>query len=172
MNDREAERRAFLRDLALLLGVPFAGIVILLGVWQPWRPSFELAGDTDIYAVAAGTWDWAGADAFCQRNPHTISFSADRKVMTYRQSEAWTDGAGVSHQEAEYDLQEVSRRHLRGRIRGELRRTDAGEPVVWDLVLTSDDSYRWHRTDWPFWAYSDDVRRCAPSLDSTTVGEQ
>jgi hypothetical protein len=66
----------------------------------------------------------------------------------------------VEHRVAEYDIQEVSRRHVRGRIRGETRRTDAGEPVVWDLVLTSRDEYRWHRTDWPPGSDTKSVRRC------------
>ena len=32
--------------------------------------------------------------------------------------------------------------------------------VVWDLVLTSPDSYRWHRTDWPARGYTPEVVRC------------
>lgn len=167
----DAERQAFLRDLALLLGLPFIATVGLLALWRPWEaPTFDLPADTDIYMLAAGSWDWSGAEGFCEKNPHTISFSPDRKLMTIRHREPWTDSAGVIHWAAEYDLQEASRRHLRGQIRGELRRTATGDPVVWDLVPTSRNSYRWHRVDWPSWTLTGEVRRCSGLVDSTAQG--
>ena len=38
--------------------------------------------------------------------------------------------------------------------------TDAGIPVVRDLVMNGRDEYRWQRTDWQFWQYTAGVLRC------------
>jgi hypothetical protein len=159
-------RRIFLRDSALLLA-----LVVIAGGglvwWKPWAPDYEVPPDTDIFATAAGTWDWttAPADSFCVAQRHTVAFSPDRRVMTITH---WTDSDGTVHQVSVYDLSEHSRHHVRGRIRDETRLTDAGTPVVWDLVLTSADSYQWHRTDWPAFAYTPAIRRC-PSYTPPAV---
>jgi hypothetical protein len=147
------------KDLSLLLGVPLALGVALLVWLRPWA-TYEVPAESDIYAVVTGTWDWIGADSICVRDPHTISFSADRQVMVLTHRLAEPDSAGVEQQVFEYDIHEVSRRHVRGLIRGEDRLTESGEPVVWDLVLASRDVYRWHRTDWDEGSYTAAVRRC------------
>lgn len=170
-NDRIAvDRRVFLRDMALILGLPLGIVIALLAWWQPSGPDYEVEAGADVFAVAAGTWDWAGAEGFCKKNPHTLSFSRDRSVMVYTQSEPWTeswkpwtDKAGQEHRVAEYDIQGHTKSRIRGRIRGELRMTNDREPVVWDLVLTSRDSYRWHRTDWSPGATTGEIRRCGRS---------
>ena len=154
-------RRIFLRDTALLLAL----VVVAgggLAWWAPWAPDYEVPPDTDIFTMAAGTWDWttAPADSFCVAQRHTVAFSPDRRVMTITQSAPWTASDGTVHQVAVYDLSEHSGHHVRGRIRDETRLTDAGAPVVWDLVLTSADSYQWHRTDWPAFANTPAIRRC------------
>lgn len=165
-SSRLTDNQTMLRELGLLLGLPLALAVTLLVWWRPWV-TYEVPPDADIYAVVAGTWDWTGADSLCVRDPHTIAFSPDRQLMVLTHRLPWTDSAGVEHRVAEYDIHEVSRRHVRGLIRGETRRTGTGEPVVWDLVLTSRDAYRWHRTDWLEGAYTAPVRRCpaAPAPD-------
>jgi hypothetical protein len=161
MGSPDPEHRRFLRDLGLLLGLPFLAMAALVAWWRPWdRSVFQLPAGTDIHAFATGTWDWEGAEDFCVKNPHTISFSPDRKVMTLRFRTSWTDSTGASHQIAEYDLEDAEPGTLRGRIRGETRMTAGGEPVVWDLVPTSPRSYSWHRTDWPSWGRTPNVRRC------------
>jgi hypothetical protein len=159
---RSPRKPTFFRDLALLYGVAILATLGLVAWWVPWPSTYEVPADTDVFAVAAGTWDWttAPADSFCVARRHTIDFSPDRRVMTITQSEPWTDSVGVVHQAAVYDLSEHSRRHVRGAIRGETRLTDAGAPVVWDLVLSSADAYRWHRTDWNVLGYTATVRRC------------
>ena len=172
--DQEAadRRRIFLHDGAILLAlVVVAGLCLFW--WAPWAPDYEVPGDTDIFTVAAGTWDWttASADSFCVAKRHTVAFSPDRSFMTITLSEPWTDSTGVVHQVAVYDLSEHSRHHVRGRIRGETRLTDAGAPVVWDLVLTSADSYHWHRTDWPAFGYTAAVRRCPPGTPPVVASD-
>jgi hypothetical protein len=159
------ESRRFLRDLGLLLGLPGVGIAVLVAWWHPWPRHYDVPAGTDIFTVATGQWDWADADSSCVKNPHTISFSPDHRVMTLRYLQPITDSAGVLHWAWEYDIQEVSRHHVRGRIRGEDRKASTGEPVGWDLVLRSPDAYYWHRTDWPFVGATKLVRRCLPVLD-------
>jgi hypothetical protein len=154
-----SEGRRFARDLALLLGIPFVIVVGLVFWWGPWRTYHAPSGST-VFDVVAGTWDWEGAEGFCETNPHTVAFSPDRKVMILTHKEPWEDDEGTKHQVTEYDIQEHEDDRIRGLIRGEPRRTDDGHPVVWDLVLVSADGYRWRRTDWPLLGRTNVVKRC------------
>jgi hypothetical protein len=52
---------------------------------------------------------------------------------------------------------------LRLSLIGEMRRTDDGERVVWDLVMISRDEYCWHRADWPEGKCTGSVERCPKS---------
>ena len=161
------DKRAFLRDLLALLGVPFVILCALLAWWRPWVPkSYSAATPDGIFEVASGVWDWSGGDSACVANPHLISFSADHQVMILTQRRPWTDSSGQEHRVAEYDIQSHSPSQIRGLIRGETRRTVAGLPVVWDLVLTSPNSYAWHRTDWFASGRTKEVKRCPKGTDS------
>lgn len=154
--------RLFLRDLLLLLGLPLLLVFGILGWWQPWRgpEPWAAPADTDVFAVVTGKWDLADAEGMCEANPHIISFSSDRSVMFYETREPWTDIAGIQHNRAEYDVLEHAPNRIRGRMRGEKRLTFDGEPVVWDLLLTDPDTYRWHRIDLPIGGYFGRVVRC------------
>jgi hypothetical protein len=169
VTDLLSPQRRFLRDLVLLLGLPGILTAVLLAWWQPWRrlaEPFEVGGSGDIFAVASGTWDWEGAEGFCQKDPHTVSFSPDRTLMTLTSREPYTDSAGTVHLVTEYDIQEHSRGRIRGLIRGESRKTAQGVPVVWDFVLVDSNTYRWHRTDWPLGGSTKSIRRCPAAADS------
>lgn len=154
-------RRIFLHDTTILLVLVLA-IGGLVAWWAPWKPDYEVPSDTDIFTVASGTWAWSDAppDSFCVTRRHTVAFSPDRSIMTITQGEPWTDSAGVVHQVSVYDISQYSRRHVRGQIRGETRLAPDGTPVVWDLVLSSPDSYHWHRADWPSFSYTKSIERC------------
>jgi hypothetical protein len=145
------------RDLLLILGLPFLFVVVLLAWWQPWR-EYHVPSDSDIFVLATGVWDWAESETFCETSGHTIRFSADQQLMTITHLDV--DAEGEEWNPAEYDLSEYTTRYVRGQIRGEERLTDAGEPVVWDLVLTSANSYHWYRTDWPRGSSTPEVKRC------------
>jgi hypothetical protein len=149
-----------LRDLLLILGVPGLAFLALLFWWRPWQ-AYHVPADTDVFTVAAGVWDWAASETFCDSSGHAITFSADRARMVITQLGAAADSLAAADRVAEYDLYAHSGRHVRGRIRGEARLTDDGEPVVWDLVLASANEYRWQRTDWSG-GYTPVVRRCPP----------
>jgi len=114
--------------------------------------------------VLPGVWDWEAAPQRCQENPHSIDFTPDRKSMEVRHPKGAVMGKETPRVVTVYRVLSESPSSLRMRIVGESRRTDAGEPVVWDLVLLSRDSYCWHRTDWPPQGCTGRVLRCsAPS---------
>jgi hypothetical protein len=158
------ENRLFLRDLGLLLGLPLLALVLLMAWWHPWPKVYDVPPPSDIYQVASGRWDWADSDSSCTKNPHTISFSADHKVMTLSYPAPLADGILPEREAYEYEIAEVSRHHIRAQIRGETRLTPKGTPVVWDLVLASSDVYYWHRADLPFFSVTRPVRRCLAEL--------
>jgi len=154
------------RDISLLLGVP----ALLLGAigyatW-PWFPvPYEAASQEEFYRMAAGVWDWE-SDSSCVANPQAIRFTPDRSTMILTMRRTWTNGAGQESRTAIYDLSNPTLSSVRGAIRGEERLTDAGDPVVWDLVLTSPESFAWHRADWPAGSLTGALRRCPPGTDS------
>jgi hypothetical protein len=86
--------------------------------------------------------------------------------MALTMRKTWTDDDGEAHRTAIYDLSNPTLSSVRGAIRGEERLTETGEPVVWDLVLTSPESFAWHRADWPAGSLTGTLRRCPPGTDS------
>lgn len=118
----------------------------------------------DVFALVVGTWDWSRGDSTCLGNRHTIMFSGDRRemIVTFRQP---VDSIG--RREVRYRILQAGGTVLpnlpyviRGAVVGETRRTDRGEPVVWDLILASPNRYHWHRTDWGELGLTGAVVRC------------
>jgi hypothetical protein len=165
--DYRAGRKALGRAVLALLGIPAVLLGVLLAWWKPWKEVYDVPSNRSIFDVVAGKWDWRGAEEHCIKDPHWVGFSADHKVMILTYKESWTDSLGAEHRSAEYDIQVVTTHHIRGLIRGETRLTEKGTPVVWDLVLTSPNSYRWHRTDWADGEYTKVVDRCPTGRSRT-----
>jgi hypothetical protein len=151
----------FVRDLAVLFGVPAIIVALLLWHWHPWTVDrYEAGPSEDIFRVVAGTWDWETDSVPCGEMTHTISFSADHRLLFLNAETPWTGPDGGKHSSAEYEIRDVSRSHIRGFMRGETRRTSTGALVVWDLVLTSPNSYAWRRTDWWPSNLTEQITRC------------
>ena len=131
--------------------------ILGLGVWAVFKV-LRLPPDADVFEVVAGEWGWASGDNTCDKNPHTISFTPDRTVMTF------VDRDGTW----EYDIVEHEVARIRGAIRGEKRLTDAGKPVVWDLVMRGPNMYVWHRTDWPGLQTTGFIMRCGEPWGTQT----
>jgi hypothetical protein len=116
-----------------------------------------------LFDHLSGTWDWANAPGSCKDNPHTISFAPDHSSMTltYRHPiKALETEVSV----ARYEIRGRGKNSLRTAIVDppETRRTPAGDLVVWDLVLTGPDEFRWHETHWLDGQMTPLVVRCKP----------
>lgn len=146
-----------LRIALLIVAMVVGGFVVLVAIGATFlrRPPYVVS-DVDIATAVTGRWDWSTRLNPCRDSAHTIAFSRDKKVMRITLEYL---PASDSDRVAIYDIKRLSRSSLRGAIRGEARRTAAGVPVVWDLVLFGPAEYRWHRTDWA-WGYTAPVIRC------------
>lgn len=160
-----SDTRQLLRDIGLLLGLPLVAVTIGLYIAWPTITGFRAASAQAAMQIAAGTWDWTSSPDFCVENPQSIAFATDQTAMFITTRRPWTDSAGREHRVAIYDLSTRSRRHIRGTIRGEARRTENGEPVVWDLVLVAQDTLTWHRTDWARGSTTAKLARCPDSTE-------
>ena len=171
------DNRRFLKDLAVILGLPAVILGSLLVWWAPWHGVIPEPWDappaTNVFETLRGTWGWTGdSPSSCALDPHQITFSADYTTMSIASSEPWTDSSGVEHAEAVYDILEVESNRIRGVIRGEGRRTITGEPVVWDLVLMDTNTYRWHQTDWSAGQYTAAIERCGRPPEITITDRE
>ena len=113
-----------------------------------------------IAEVLRGVWDWEEAPKRCQDNPHSISFTTGGSRMEVRHPKGAVVGSKAPEVVTVYRVLAEGPRALRMEIVGETRRTERGDPVVWDLILLSDDSYCWRRTDWPPQGCTGRVLRC------------
>lgn len=158
-------RRRWKRLVLRAAGVALVIVVALLayGLFTTRAVPYDVAKGTDIRATVAGRWTWDSDSAGC-RDAHTIAFESGGKVMTIVSGEIGTP------EPTTYDVLRATRSSIRGAIRGEQRLTKDGKPVVWDLVLTGPDEYRWQRTDWPStpWSYTGKIHRC-PAAPATAA---
>jgi hypothetical protein len=162
-----SDLRATLSDFGSIIGISvfLAGVLTFI-IWRGiTEPRYVAPSQEAFFEIATGVWDWA-SDSSCVANPQRIEFSADRSLMLLTMGRKWAGPDGDSTRVAVYDLSERSPSHVRGAIRGEERLTEAGEPVVWDLVLLSPDKFAWHRADWGDWATTASLERCPEGTDS------
>lgn len=146
-----------MRRLALLAGGLLSSLACRAG------PGGRAAAPTPpppVFALIAGTWDWAGKPGTCRDNPHTLRFTPDGRYMLLTFAHPVDSATG--QREVRYALKGHTERSVRAQIVDEPRRTPTGAVVVWDLVLFSPSSYRWHRTDWAEGAFTPEVIRCLP----------
>jgi hypothetical protein len=146
---------------------------LLLMFMSIGHPVFAEAGQAKaspvetIFDRLAGTWDWSGIKGKCRDNPFAISFTPDRQflVLTYRQPFKPDAGLEVDPNRPTEVRYEV-RGHTDKAIRvfmvqpQEKRRTDAGNLVIWDVILEGKNRFRWRRTDWPESGGTRVVQRC------------
>ncbi len=120
----------------------------------PAKP-YEVKPPDDVFQVAAGTWGWGTGERACAKSPQRVTFTPDHSVMLI---ESANDSGGMTV--TQYTLQWSSPSTIRGLITDETRLTPEGQPVVWDLVLMSPNTFRWHRTDWARGAFTGELTRC------------
>jgi hypothetical protein len=147
------------RDLLLLIGLPFASMVGLL-IWGPTRDPGQAPGNGDLFAALAGRWT-ADADlAACVAGGHTIAFDSTRARMSI----TWASGTVD-----EYLIQGQEPDRLITLLVGDARRDDDGAQVVWLLITSSDTSYVWRRRDWIAGHVSEPSIRCSPSATPAAI---
>lgn len=146
------------------LGIAIGMTLLLALAWmlwlRPWLPSYQAATTDGVFAIVEGRWAWEGARSGCDDNAHSIEISPDHRVMTITYDQPWTDSIGTARNLAQYDIEKHGGGFIRAQIRGENRRSRAGTPVVWELVLMSPHRYKWHRTDWVPGSYTAALVRC------------
>ena len=163
------DKRLFLRDLGLLLGVPLLVTIGLIYWWSPWPDKYDVASPDAIFTQVAGDWYWKDHDE-CGVRYHHIAFDSSQTVMTLVSYDPATDSTEATVDTTIYDLHGHSTHHLRGLIRGERRKSLVGRPVVWDLVLTSPNSYQWKQAGISsILGYSGEILRCSPSPSLSPV---
>lgn len=124
-----------------------------LGILAP-NPS---SGDP-LTRRAEGRWGLAGVNS-CADNAQTMRFSEDGKTMflSYRKPVQSVTGY---EQFFEYEVLGAAGNAIRMSLSGENRKTDEGQPVVWDLVVLSADVFCWHRSDWELGRCTAPQHRC------------
>ena len=160
---RRQRRRVVLSVVGGTVGVFVA--LYAIGEWSTRVSPYSVPEDADIRETVTGRWTWTSDSAGCE-NAHTIAFAEDGEVMTITSNDI-----GMADPVTTYDVEFVSRSTIRGVIRNETRVTDAGAPVVWDLVLTSPDEYRWQRSDVPG-RYTAGIRRCPDLAEGSPEVDQ
>lgn len=166
MTAREGDTRGMAREIVVLLGIPALLVgAIAYSTW-PWPPTpYAAATQEAFFETASGVWDWP-SDSSCTGNPQRIEFSPDRSQMFLTSRRPWDEESGDTGRTTVYDLSDRSTSHVRGTIQGESRTTDSGAVVVWDLVLTSDSTFGWHRTDWEEGALTAELTRCPAATEA------
>jgi hypothetical protein len=110
--------------------------------------------------VLPGVWDWEEEPKWCKENPHSIKFTAGGSRMEVRHPKGAVIGDEPPSALTVYRILAEGPSSLRMEVIGETRKTESGNPVVWDLILLSSDSYCWRRTDWPPQECTGRVLRC------------
>jgi hypothetical protein len=115
--------------------------------WMLLLALFTLAADAlparaqSALGWVEGQWRWENNETGCD-SAYSISVSrGDKYVIS---SYTWQGQRDTS----EYRVLAHAPGVIRARIEGEKRLDEAGEPVIWDFVQLSDDSFCWHRADW------------------------
>jgi hypothetical protein len=104
---------------------------------------------------------WGSTSESCKKNPVTYKFSEDGAEYYVKAPEGLrTSPDGELRKTITYQVIGETEQLLRAVIEGEDRRTVGGTVVIWDFVLLTNDSFCWHRLDWPKGACTDPIWRC------------
>jgi hypothetical protein len=114
-----------------------------------------------VKSLLKGQWGWSETDE-CTRNPHTISFSEDGRIMSIEYAAVGYVQSGEARKTFVYDVVAYNHNAVRAALREESRVDAQGQPVVWDLVPIDNNKYCWHRTDWAEGACTAPILRCEP----------
>ena len=117
-------------------------------------------GPLSVRDQLPGRWDWVDASPRCGASAARFSFSADGQQVRVWVSTGVYVGEVALGSAAAYEIIDEAPNAMRLRLIGETRSTEAGVPVVWDLILLDADRFCWHRTDWQGGACTKPLTRC------------
>jgi hypothetical protein len=138
--------------------LPFVCSIALLAscATSPSREAAELS----IRSALPGRWDWADASPRCGDSAAQFEFSeAGSELRVHVATGVYLDSTPLGP-DATYRIMGESPRVMRMHMLGEIRRTESGDLVVWDLVLLDADAFCWRRTDWRPEACTKRLTRC------------
>ena len=143
-------------------------LLLALGAAKAQAPvkEYDVPPGESIFETVSGVWGWQTQELGCATNPETIRFTDDHSQMLL--GHIRPDSNGIQHV-TRYDVLGVTASRVRVRIVGETRTMEGGTPVVWELVLTSRDSYRWHRVDMPSRVMTKDIERCLDANETSAA---
>lgn len=118
----------------------------------------------DVFGVVPGTWAWEGSETGCASDTQTFVISDDHSQMTIFHSEPYEKSDGTMISTTEYVVEGATELVLHTFIPGEIRLTDEGAPVKWDLVAINRDRMAWHRADWDEGEATKALVRCTGGL--------
>ena len=107
-----------------------------------------------------GKWDWEKSEPRCGDATGTFSFSADGQQVRVSVAAGTGRGANAAGRDVVYDVLADEGKTMRVRAVGEMRKTDAGAPVEWDLVMLNPDTFCWRRADWQSGRCTQLLMRC------------
>jgi hypothetical protein len=140
-------RPAMKRHTPILLALLSLGLVSLLGAAAASAQPLA-AGASDPFVLLPGTWDWANSPGSCQDNPQTLSLSADRAKVILEYRRPVINPAGKPQKTEVYKILDARAHLLHAQVEGETKKDKTGQPVTYDLMFVTDNSFCFHRSDW------------------------
>jgi len=105
------------------------------------------AGD-NIFELLTDRWE-TNTGKTCERNPHTISFSDDRKLAVFKYEKPVHVQIGIRQDFKIYHVLEHGEQWVAIMLDNEKSKMSNGQPVIYRLYLSSDKHhYYWWRYDW------------------------
>ena len=114
---------------------------------------------TGAIAHVAGTWGTTGQLA-CDQAPQTISLIDRGERLLFRTPRPLRMLDGTMSDSVYYKVLKAEGERIWMFVEGEYRLTDAGDPVVWVLVMVDPNTFKWRRTDWSKESFTRPVKRC------------
>ncbi len=112
-------------------------------------PAASSTGITDPLALVEGTWGYTEGPRSCQNNPQTLTLAPDRTTVKLEFRKPEINAAGKPQKSEVYKILDARARLLHTVVEGEPRKDRSGQPLQYDFLFASENSFCFHRSDWP-----------------------
>jgi hypothetical protein len=158
---RPAMKRHTLILLALL-SLSLFRVTAAAAATAPVQPGGS--GATDPFVLVQGTWDWANRPGSCQDNPQTLTLSSDRTKVILEYRKPVINPAGKPQKTEVYKILDARAHLLHAQVEGETKKDKTGQPVTYDLMFVTDNSFCFHRSDWGKTQCTNMLKRCTSAV--------